>query len=45
LNRKWQAVHISIKLLKFQGILIAGNENQKRRYLPRLATGEWIAAL
>jgi acyl-CoA dehydrogenase family protein 9 len=37
-------VHISTKLLKFQGIIIAGNENQKCRYLPRLATGEWIAA-
>lgn len=33
-----------MELLKFQGILIAGNEEQKRRYLPRLATGEWIAA-
>jgi alkylation response protein AidB-like acyl-CoA dehydrogenase len=25
-------------------ILIAGNEEQKRRYLPKLASGEWIAA-
>lgn len=27
-----------------KGILIAGNEAQKKKYLPRLATGEWIAA-
>jgi len=44
LKRKQQVVHLSMELLKFQGILIAGNEDQKRRYLPRLATGEWIAA-
>jgi len=25
-------------------ILIAGNEEQKRRYIPKLATGEWLAA-
>ena len=25
-------------------VQIAGNEEQKRRYLPRLATGEWIGA-
>jgi alkylation response protein AidB-like acyl-CoA dehydrogenase len=25
-------------------IFIAGNEAQKRRYVPRLATGEWLAA-
>ncbi|KDR19102.1 hypothetical protein L798_06335, partial [Zootermopsis nevadensis] len=35
------AAHQAIGL---KGILIAGNEEQKRRYLPRLATGEWIAA-
>ena len=23
-------------------VLLAGNEEQKRRYLPRLASGEWI---
>jgi acyl-CoA dehydrogenase family protein 9 len=33
-----------LEFSKFQGILIAGNEEQKRRYLPRLTTGEWIAA-
>jgi len=27
-----------------QGILIAGTEEQKRKYLPKLATGEHIAA-
>lgn len=35
------AAHQSIGL---KGLLIVGNEEQKRRYLPRLATGEWIAA-
>ncbi len=25
-------------------VLLAGNEEQKRRYLPRLASGEWIGA-
>jgi len=33
--------HQSIGL---KGILLAGNEEQKRRYLPRLASGEMIAA-
>ena len=28
----------------FKGILIAGNEEQKAKYLPKLATGENIAA-
>lgn len=28
----------------FQGILIAGNEAQKQKYLPKLASGEHIAA-
>lgn len=27
-----------------QGILIAGNEEQKQKYLPKLATGEHVAA-
>ncbi|KAG8236345.1 hypothetical protein J437_LFUL010479, partial [Ladona fulva] len=27
-----------------EGILIAGNKAQKEKYLPRLATGEWVAA-
>ncbi|CAL4070634.1 unnamed protein product, partial [Meganyctiphanes norvegica] len=35
------AAHQSIGL---KGILIAGNEEQKQKYLPRLATGEWTAA-
>ncbi len=26
------------------GLKLAGNEEQKRRYLPRLASGEWLAA-
>ncbi len=26
------------------GILIAGNEEQKQRYLPKLASGEWLGA-
>lgn len=30
--------------LVFQGILIAGNEAQKQKYLPKLASGEHIAA-
>lgn len=28
----------------FQGILIAGNEAQKQKYLPKLASGEHVAA-
>lgn len=28
----------------FQGLLIAGSDEQKEKYLPRLATGEWTAA-
>jgi len=31
-------------LLFCQGVLIAGNEEQKAKYLPRLASGEWTAA-
>jgi len=33
--------HQSIGL---KGILLFGNDEQKRRYLPRLASGEWMAA-
>lgn len=33
--------HQSIGL---KGILLAGTEEQKKRYLPKLATGEWVAA-
>lgn len=32
------------KLILQQGLLIAGNEEQKAKYLPRLASGEWVAA-
>lgn len=28
----------------FKGILIAGNPEQKAKYLPKVATGEWVAA-
>ncbi|CAB3376296.1 Hypothetical predicted protein [Cloeon dipterum] len=35
------AAHQSIGL---KGLLICGTEEQKRKYLPRLATGEWVAA-
>ncbi|XP_047102374.1 complex I assembly factor ACAD9, mitochondrial-like [Schistocerca piceifrons] len=35
------AAHQAIGL---KGILIAGTEEQKKKYLPHLATGEWIAA-
>jgi very long chain acyl-CoA dehydrogenase len=31
------------KSIGFKGILIAGNKEQKEKYLPRLATGEDIA--
>jgi len=34
--------HLSIGL---KGLLLYGNDEQKARYLPRLATGEAIAAL
>uniref|UniRef100_A0A8C5TE65 Very long-chain specific acyl-CoA dehydrogenase, mitochondrial n=1 Tax=Malurus cyaneus samueli TaxID=2593467 RepID=A0A8C5TE65_9PASS len=30
--------------IEFKGILLYGNREQKRKYLPRLATGEWVAA-
>uniref|UniRef100_A0A8C2I2H8 Acyl-CoA dehydrogenase family, member 9 n=1 Tax=Cyprinus carpio TaxID=7962 RepID=A0A8C2I2H8_CYPCA len=35
---------IIVGRLIFTGILIAGNDSQKAKYLPRLATGEHIAA-
>ncbi|CAF0916094.1 unnamed protein product [Didymodactylos carnosus] len=28
----------------FKGILLFGNEQQKQKYLPKLAAGEWVAA-
>ncbi|XP_059477432.1 complex I assembly factor ACAD9, mitochondrial-like [Neocloeon triangulifer] len=35
------AAHQSIGL---KGLLICGTDEQKQKYLPRLATGEWVAA-
>jgi acyl-CoA dehydrogenase family member 9 len=34
-------VHLSIGI---KGIQLAGTEAQKRRYLPKAATGEWLAS-
>lgn len=38
------ALIIAVQELGALPILIAGNEEQKRRFLPKLASGEWIAA-
>jgi alkylation response protein AidB-like acyl-CoA dehydrogenase len=35
---------IAVQELGSLGIKLAGTEEQKRRFLPRLATGEWLAA-
>lgn len=35
---------VAVQELGMLPILIAGSEEQKRRYLPKLASGEWIAA-
>jgi alkylation response protein AidB-like acyl-CoA dehydrogenase len=35
---------IAVQELGSLGIKLAGNEEQKQRYLPKLATGEWLAA-
>jgi len=35
---------IAVQELGSLGIKLAGNEEQKRRFLPKLATGEWLAA-
>jgi alkylation response protein AidB-like acyl-CoA dehydrogenase len=35
---------IAVQELGSLGIKLAGNEDQKERYLPKLATGEWLAA-
>jgi alkylation response protein AidB-like acyl-CoA dehydrogenase len=32
------------QLARHQSYLLAGNEQQKRKYIPRLAGGEWLAA-
>ena len=35
---------IAVQELGSLGIKLAGNEEQKQRFLPKLATGEWLAA-
>jgi alkylation response protein AidB-like acyl-CoA dehydrogenase len=35
---------VAVQELGSLGIKLAGNEDQKQRYLPKLATGEWLAA-
>src|SRR5579862_4660860 len=35
---------VAVQELGSLGIKLAGNEEQKHRYLPRLASGEWLAA-
>src|ERR1700716_3657555 len=35
---------LAVQQLGSTPILLAGNEEQKRKYLPRLASGEWMAA-
>src|SRR5207244_3658292 len=35
---------LAVQELGALGIKLAGNEEQKRRFLPRLASGEWLAA-
>jgi alkylation response protein AidB-like acyl-CoA dehydrogenase len=35
---------IAVQELGSLGIKLAGNEDQKRRFLPKLASGEWLAA-
>jgi len=35
---------VAVQELAMLPILIAGNEEQKKKYLPKLASGEWIAA-
>ena len=38
------ALIVAVQELGMLPILIAGNDEQKRRYLPKLSSGEWIAA-
>ncbi len=38
------ALILAVQQLGLMPILLAGSEEQKRRYLPRLAAGEWLAA-
>src|SRR3989441_8330060 len=38
------ALLLAVQQLGSTPILLAGNEQQKRKYLPRLASGEWMAA-
>ena len=35
---------LAVQELGSLGIKLAGTEEQKQRFLPRLATGEWLAA-
>src|SRR5438477_10354138 len=38
------ALILAVQQLGAMPILLAGNEQQKRKYIPRLASGEWTAA-
>jgi len=38
------ALMIAVQELGSLPVIIAGNEEQKRKYIPKLASGEWIAA-
>src|SRR5260370_21438314 len=38
------ALLLAVQQLGSLPILLVGNEEQKRRYLPKLASGEWMAA-
>lgn len=46
LTHKWKNAFVWSDNACFvlQGILIAGNEAQKQKYLPKLASGEHVAA-
>src|SRR5690606_103747 len=39
------AIILAVQWLGALPILVAGSEEQKQRYLPKLASGEWLAAL
>ncbi|BAS26087.1 acyl-CoA dehydrogenase [Limnochorda pilosa] len=39
------AIILAVQWLGALPILVAGSEEQKQRYLPRLATGEWLSAM
>src|SRR5947208_12966111 len=38
------ALILAVQQLGAMPILLAGNEQQKRKYIPRLASGDWLAA-